>query len=315
MGGGGGGWERGSGDRILAPTNFPQHMYSQNYQRHMGIILSHICCPRFLGSAQLTLIRPPLSHAPGSPRFLWVVGTAPITGALKRGQLVQERGSNDPAPPARNPFLFHPYAVLTVPFHCILQSSTEPPYPGPPLEIPPPPEGRPSLHCFARQYLLQWFLFPICHTHVLALLSHRFKLVTCVCSVTQKVFAAPLDTARSFLGCFFTHVWLIFSVAETGWLQGFTYNNGGLHSILLTIAMVVVAAHTPCRGGGVELKETSSARPTTEEGTPHGCPNLRSIHFDTFRVSTSQGAHSCEGGGSMVGSDRLNVPAIDNSSN
>ena len=55
------------------------------------------------------------------------------------------------------------------------------------------------------------------------------------------------STARSFLGCCFTHFWLIFSVAETRWLEGFTYNNGGLHSILLTIAMVVVAAHTPCR--------------------------------------------------------------------
>ena len=41
----------------------------------------------------------------------------------------------------------------------------------------------------------------------------------------------------------------------------------------------------PLPGGGVELKETSSARPTTEEGAPHGCPNLRSIRFDTFRVS------------------------------
>ena len=37
---------------------------------------------------------------------------------------------------------------------------------------------------------------------------------------------------------------LIFRVAGTRWLQGFTYNNGGLHS------MVVVAAHTPCREGG-----------------------------------------------------------------
>ena len=37
---------------------------------------------------------------------------------------------------------------------------------------------------------------------------------------------------------------LIFRVAGMRWLQGFTYNNGGLHS------MVVVAAHTPCREGG-----------------------------------------------------------------
>ena len=97
------------------------------------------------------------------------------------------------------------------------------------------------------------------------------------------------STARSFLGFCFTHFWLIFSVAETRWLEGFRYNNGGLHSILLTIAMVVVAAHTPCRGGAVELKETSSARPTTEEGAPHGCPSLRSIRFDTFRVSNLTG--------------------------
>ena len=47
----------------------------------------------------------------------------------------------------------------------------------------PPPTPRPSLHCFARQYLLQWFVFPICHTHVLALLSHYFESGTCVHSV------------------------------------------------------------------------------------------------------------------------------------
>ena len=62
--------------------------------------------------------------------------------------------------------------------------------PCPPLEISPPCNlppwgggGRPSLHSFARQYLLRWFVFPICHTHVLALLSHDFKSVTCVYSV------------------------------------------------------------------------------------------------------------------------------------
>ena len=41
-----------------------------------------------------------------------------------------------------------------------------------------------------------------------------------------------------------------FGMARTRWLQGFTYNNGSLHSILLVNIMVVVAAHTPCRGGG-----------------------------------------------------------------
>ena len=30
---------------------------------------------------------------------------------------------------------------------------------------------------------MRWFVFPICHTHALALLSHYFKSVTCVCSV------------------------------------------------------------------------------------------------------------------------------------
>ena len=34
---------------------------------------------------------------------------------------------------------------------------------------PPPVMWRPSLHCFARQYLLQWFVFPFCHTA-----THRF---------------------------------------------------------------------------------------------------------------------------------------------
>ena len=52
-----------------------------------------------------------------------------------------------------------------------------------PCNPPHPTEARPSLHCFARQYLLRWFVFPICHTHVLALLFHYFKSVTCVYSV------------------------------------------------------------------------------------------------------------------------------------
>ena len=45
----------------------------------------------------------------------------------------------------------------------------------------------------------------------------------------------------------------------------------------------------PLPGGAVELKETSLARPTTEEGAPHGCPNLRSIRFATFGVSNLTG--------------------------
>ena len=64
-----------------------------------------------------------------------------------------------------------------------VMSVTPPPLKSPPPCNPPPLGGRPSLHCFAMQYLLQWFVFPICHTHVLALLSHYFKSVTCVYSV------------------------------------------------------------------------------------------------------------------------------------
>jgi hypothetical protein len=56
-------------------------------------------------------------------------------------------------------------------------------YPPPPPKSPPPGGGRPSLHCIARQYLLQGFVFPICHTHVLALHSHYLQSVTCVYSV------------------------------------------------------------------------------------------------------------------------------------
>ena len=55
--------------------------------------------------------------------------------------------------------------------------------PPPPLKSPPckpPPGGGLSLHCLARQDLLRWFVFPICHTHVLALLSHYFESVNCV---------------------------------------------------------------------------------------------------------------------------------------
>ena len=51
----------------------------------------------------------------------------------------------------------------------------------PPLQ--PPPPGRLSLHCFARPYLLWWFVLPIFRTHFLALLAHYFKSVACVYSV------------------------------------------------------------------------------------------------------------------------------------
>ena len=42
--------------------------------------------------------------------------------------------------------------------------TTPPPSPcnPPPLQSPHP--RRPSLHCFARQYLLRWFVLPVCHT-------------------------------------------------------------------------------------------------------------------------------------------------------
>ena len=76
-------------------------------------------------------------------------------------------------------------------------------------------------------------------------------------------------TARSFLGCCFTHFWPIFSMAETRWLQGFTYNNGVLLHPPHHRNGACSCPH-PLPGGAVELKETSSARPTTEEGAPHG---------------------------------------------
>ena len=89
-------------------------------------------------------------------------------------------------------FTAHKKTCLCFPgIHCPLISKfsaghvTPPPplkYP-PPCNLRPPGEGGGSLHCFARQYLLQWFVFPICHTHVLALLSHYFQSVTCVYSV------------------------------------------------------------------------------------------------------------------------------------
>ena len=62
----------------------------------------------------------------------------------------------------------------------------------------------------------------------------------------------------------------ICSVAGTRWPKGLAYNNGGLHSILLTNVMVVVAAHTPCRGG----PWTSSLRHgPTPKRMPHRVPN------------------------------------------
>ena len=67
----------------------------------------------------------------------------------------------------------------------------------------PPLPRRLSPHCFAGQYLLRWSVLPICHTHVLALLSHYFKSVTCVWPVIFSLqgrcfclvwFATPQET-------------------------------------------------------------------------------------------------------------------------
>ena len=60
--------------------------------------------------------------------------------------------------------------------------------PGPTVRTPPPPlcnppPRRPSLPCFSSQHLLRWFVWRICFTHGLALLSHYFKSITCVYSV------------------------------------------------------------------------------------------------------------------------------------
>ena len=53
----------------------------------------------------------------------------------------------------------------------------------PPIATPPIP-GRPSLPCFSSQHPLRWFVLPICFTHGLVLLSHYFKSITSVYSVT-----------------------------------------------------------------------------------------------------------------------------------
>ena len=88
-------------------------------------------------------------------------------------------------------------------------------------------------------------------------------------------------------------LWQIFRLAGTRWLQGFTYNDGGLHSILLTSILVVVAAHTPCRGGG---GGTSCVRPDAQEGAPQGaqaCEALVSQRFAfRFRFTNSRDAQS-----------------------
>ena len=84
----------------------------------------------------------------------------------------------------------------------------------------------------------------------------------------------------------------ISGVAGTRWPKGLAYNNGGLH-YLLTNAMVVVATHTPCRGGGGR-DDFSSARPNTEEGAsqgPQSCKRYVSSCF-AFRVTASWGAQS-----------------------
>ena len=47
-------------------------------------------------------------------------------------------------------------------------------YPPPPLAIPSPPQGGGDRYFTGLQYVLQWFVFPMCHTQVLALFSHYF---------------------------------------------------------------------------------------------------------------------------------------------
>ena len=89
----------------------------------------------------------------------------------------------------------------------------------PPYNPPCPGGGGASLHCFARQYLLWWFVFHICHTHFLALLSHYFKSVVCVYSVIFSVqrrctgCRVPFSDARCFLPvtvCGTTHAHLVY---------------------------------------------------------------------------------------------------------
>ena len=61
---------------------------------------------------------------------------------------------------------------------------------------------------------------------------------------------------------------------------------------LLTNPMVVVAAHTPCRGGGGGMDDFSSARPNTKEAASQGaqsCKAYASSRF-TFRITASWGA-------------------------
>ena len=129
--------------------------------------------------------------------------------------------SAPPSPRARHcplPYL-HKHPTVAQSTFCLNYSSFLPPRP---FEIPPPchlppPGGRPSLYCFAWQYLLRWFVFPICHTQVLALLSHCFESVTCVYSVIlhlQRRCAGcrvPFSDSRCFLpvtvyGTTYTHL-------------------------------------------------------------------------------------------------------------
>ena len=59
------------------------------------------------------------------------------------------------------------------------------------------------------------------------------------------------------------------TLAGTGWLRGSAYNNGGLHSNLLTNVLGVCSANTPCLWSAVEHRETfCGTAHHTEEGSP-----------------------------------------------
>ena len=83
-----------------------------------------------------------------------------------------------------------------------------------PPPLPPPPPGRPSLHCFARQYLLRWFVLTICQIHFLALLSHHFSHLCVFFNILS-----PKAVYRV-LYCFFRPK--MFSTGDRVWLHSRT---------------------------------------------------------------------------------------------
>ena len=130
--------------------------------------------------------------------------------------------------------------------------------PCPPLAIPPPLGGRPSLHCFARQYLLRWFVFPVCHTHFLALLSHYFESVTCVESVI-------FSLQRRCTGCpFFRRT--MFSPGDRVWYHSRTLD---AHVVATVVGPCNPLATPPPQGGRPSLGDRllpPGGRPGTRYG-------------------------------------------------